>query len=91
MPRSGSRLQLQAPGCDGAMVVLLLIQLGILLLQPFESYFKESGSREGKLSNPRGRAARAPCREKIYGNPRARAAHAPCIDFAAAKNTVLEC
>ena len=25
MPRSGPRLQLQAPGCDGAMVVQLLI------------------------------------------------------------------
>ena len=36
-----------------------------------------TSEREGKLSNPRARAARAPCREKIteiYGNPRARAA-----------------
>ena len=29
-----------------------------------------TSEREGKLSNPRGRAARARCMEKIYGNLR---------------------
>ena len=37
-----------------------------------------TSEREGKLSNPRARAARAPCREKIYENLRkpARGRHA---------------
>jgi hypothetical protein len=40
--------------------------------------------REGKLSNPGGRAARAQCMEKNYGtgNPRASAARAHCSYFA---------
>jgi hypothetical protein len=48
-----------------------------------------TSEREGKLSNPRGHAARARCMEKIYGNSRSCAAREPCIDFAAAKNTVV--
>ena len=39
-----------------------------------------TSKREGKLSNPRGRAARARCMEKIhgiYGNPRGAAARNP--------------
>jgi hypothetical protein len=48
---------------------------------------------EGKLSNPRGRAARARCMNfppKVYEIPRTDAARAPCVDFAAAKSTVRE-
>ena len=50
-----------------------------------------TSEREGKLSNPRGRAARAPCREKMYETlleTRARAPRFLCIDFAVAKYTV---
>jgi hypothetical protein len=54
-----------------------------------------TSERVGKLSNPRGHAARARrARDawrkftEIYGNPRGGgAARAPCIDIAAAKNT----
>ena len=50
------------------------------------------GSWEGKLSNPRGRAARTRCMNffpKIYEIPRTATAREPCVDFAAAKNTVV--
>jgi hypothetical protein len=47
-----------------------------------------TSEREGKLSNPRARAAGARCMEKSHGNPRAGTARAPCFDFATAKHTV---
>ena len=50
-----------------------------------------SGFREGKLSNPRGHAARARCMKvfsKIYENPRARAARALCASFLLVKSVV---
>ena len=40
------------------------------------------------MSNPRARAARAPCMEKIYENPRARAARALCIGSLPVKSSV---
>jgi hypothetical protein len=49
--------------------------------------------RQGKLSNPRARAACPPCLEKIreiYGNQRADTARALCINFAVANSTVVQ-
>ena len=43
---------------------------------------------EGKLSNPRARATRAACMEKIYEIPRACAARELCADFLPIKSTV---
>ena len=51
----------------------------------------ESESREGKLSNPRGRAARARCMNvfpKIYETSRAVAARARCASFLPINSTV---
>jgi hypothetical protein len=53
-----------------------------------------TSERENTLSNPRARAARARCMEKIYGNlrklARARAARALCSYFVPPRGTVLK-
>jgi hypothetical protein len=41
-----------------------------------------TSEREGKLSNPRTRAARAPCRKNFYGNLRETRAGAPRASYA---------
>ena len=45
--------------------------------------------REGKLSNPCARVARAACKEKIYENPRARASRALFTGSLLFKSTVI--
>jgi hypothetical protein len=58
----------------------------------YERQRPQSGSREGKLSNPRRRAARARCMNffsKIYEIPRAAAARAWCASSLPVKYTVV--
>ena len=55
---------------------------------PAESKTSQRPLREGKLSNPHARAARAACMEKIYEIPRAREPRASCAGFVLFKSTV---
>jgi hypothetical protein len=55
---------------------------------PAENERGQRPEREGKLSNPRSRAARAPCMEKIYENPRSRATRTLCSGYLLIKSTV---
>ena len=58
-----SKIKIRTSSCNKAQLALLHDEVRILIFDRMtenqESQRPESGSREGKLSNPRGRAARA--------------------------------
>jgi hypothetical protein len=90
-----SKIKVRTSSRHKAQLALLHDEVRILIFDdPAElekSQRPGSGSGEGKLPNPRGRAARERCMKfvsKIYEIPRATVARAPCASSVPVKLTV---